>query len=73
MTTKAATMPIMVFIDGCSFHNIHSYNFIMSCSEKNIYLVWPIGFEKDRKHGTLRKLCPAKQYDIECKYRINVR
>lgn len=27
------------------------------------------GFEKDRKsHGTLRKLCPAKQYGIECKY-----
>lgn len=27
------------------------------------------GFEKDRKkHGTLRKFCPAKQYGIECKY-----
>lgn len=27
------------------------------------------GFEKDRKeHGTLKKLCPAKQYGIECKY-----
>lgn len=27
------------------------------------------GFEKDRKRvGTLRKLCPAKQYGIECKY-----
>ena len=27
------------------------------------------GFEKDRKkHGTLRKLCPAKQYGLECKY-----
>ena len=27
------------------------------------------GFEKDRKiHGTLKKLCPAKHYGIECKY-----
>ena len=27
------------------------------------------GFEKDRKkHGTLKKLCPAKQYGIKCKY-----
>lgn len=27
------------------------------------------GFEKDRgKHGTLRKLCPARQYGINCKY-----
>ncbi len=27
------------------------------------------GFEKDRKrNGTLRKLCPAKQYGIKCKY-----
>jgi len=27
------------------------------------------GFEKDRKeHGTLKKLCPAKQYGIGCKY-----
>jgi transposase len=27
------------------------------------------GFERDRKgHGTLRKLCPAKQYGTECKY-----
>ena len=27
------------------------------------------GFEKDRKtSGTLRKLCPAKQYGIECKH-----
>ena len=27
------------------------------------------GFEKDRKaSGTLRKLCPAKEYGIECKY-----
>ncbi|KHO62849.1 transposase [Thermoanaerobacter sp. YS13] len=27
------------------------------------------GFEKDRKeHGTLKKLCPAKEYGIECKY-----
>lgn len=27
------------------------------------------GFESDRKkHGTLRKLCPAKHYEIECKY-----
>jgi hypothetical protein len=27
------------------------------------------GFEKDRKaSGTLKKLCPAKQYGIECKY-----
>lgn len=29
----------------------------------------PGGFEKDRKkHGTLKKLCPAKQYGIKCKY-----
>jgi len=27
------------------------------------------GFEKDRgRHGTLRKLCPARQYGIRCKY-----
>lgn len=27
------------------------------------------GFESDRKeHGTLKKLCPTKQYGIECKY-----
>lgn len=27
------------------------------------------GFEKDRKkHGTLKKLCPVKQYGIECRY-----
>lgn len=27
------------------------------------------GFEKDRKEqGTLKKLCPAKQYGIDCKY-----
>lgn len=27
------------------------------------------GFEKDRKeHRTLKKLCPAKQYGIKCKY-----
>ena len=27
------------------------------------------GFEKDRKErGTLKKLCPAKHYGIECKY-----
>lgn len=27
------------------------------------------GFEKDRKEqGTLKKLCPAKQYGIQCAY-----
>jgi len=27
------------------------------------------GFERDRKaHGTLRKLCPARQYGTDCKY-----
>lgn len=27
------------------------------------------GFESDRKeHGTLKKLCPAKHYGVECKY-----
>jgi len=27
------------------------------------------GFEKDRKkQGTLKKLCPAKQYGLKCKY-----
>lgn len=40
------------------------------CMETGTYRQMCVGgFEKDRKeHGTLRKLCPAKQYGIECKY-----
>jgi hypothetical protein len=43
------------------------YCVCMETGKKRVMCVG--GFEKDRKsHGTLKKLCPAKQFGIECKY-----
>ena len=45
-------------------------NVYCTCMETGIQREMCVGgFEKDRKkHGTLKKLCPAKQYGIKCKY-----
>ena len=65
--------------DGEKTRQLDNYENIVYNYEGNVYCVCMEtgvqremcvgGFEKDRKkHGTLRKLCPAKQYGIECKY-----
>ncbi|MDD4528156.1 MAG: transposase [Candidatus Margulisbacteria bacterium] len=50
----------------------YNYKGNVYCTCMETGRVWEMcvgGFEKDRKRcGTLRKLCPAKQYGIECKY-----
>lgn len=51
---------------------VYNYKGCVSCvcMETGIQREMSVGgFESDRKdHGTLKKLCPAKQYGIECKY-----
>lgn len=55
-------------------HN-HKGNVYCVCMETGTHREMCVGgFEKTRKkHGTLRKLCPAKQYGIECKYKDKCR
>jgi len=65
--------------DGEKTHQLLDYENVVYNYKGNVYCVCMDtgvqremcvgGFEKDRKeHGTLRKLCPAMQYGIECKY-----
>jgi Transposase DDE domain. len=65
--------------DGEKIRQLEDYENVVYNYKGNVYCVCMEtdvkremcvgGFEKDRKkHGTLRKLCPAKQYGIECKY-----
>lgn len=65
--------------DGEKAHQLLDYENVVYNYKGNVYCVCMDtgvqremcvgGFEKDRKeHGTLRKLCPAMQYGIECKY-----
>ncbi len=80
---KYAIKPVIdirnMWKDGEKTHQLLDYENVVYNYKGNVYCVCMDtgvqremcvgGFEKDRKeHGTLRKLCPAMQYGIECQF-----